>query len=107
MAALHKLNEPTIAIYHHARLLYNLVNDDVRTREEAKMSGEEELKNFIGSFKNLEFFEKSEDIHLVLAASFIRKTQNWIGESAGGGANDGIRSKNLDMFMQDDDVDIE
>ena len=107
MKALHKLNEPTIAVYHHARLLYNMVNDDVRTREEARLSGEEELKNFIGSAKNLEFFEKSEDVHLVLAASFIRKTQNWIGESAGGGMNNGLRSNKLDMFMQDDDVDIE
>lgn len=71
------------------------------------MSGEEELKNFIGSFKNLDFFERSEDIHLILAASFIRKTQNWIGESAGGGIRDGVLNKNLDMFMADDDVDIE
>ncbi|GMH51923.1 hypothetical protein TrST_g8221 [Triparma strigata] len=106
--SLHRLNHPTIAMYHHARLLYNLVNDDVRTREEAKMSGEEELKNFIGSKKNLDFFKRSSDIHLTLAASFIKKSQNWMGTSAGGGATqDGYKTNSLDMFDMDDEVDIE
>ncbi|GMH52002.1 hypothetical protein TL16_g01136 [Triparma laevis f. inornata] len=105
--SLHRLNHPTIAMYHHARLLYNLVNDDVRTREEAKMSGEEELKNFIGSKKNLDFFTRSNDIHLTLAASFIRKSQNWMGASAGGGMMEGMKMNSLDMFDIDDEVDIE
>jgi len=61
---LHNMNQPTIAMYNYSRLLYNLVNDDIFTREEARMSGEEEIRSFIGNRENLAFFRHSGDIHL-------------------------------------------
>jgi hypothetical protein len=100
---LHKLNQPTIAMYNYSRLLYNLVNDDLFTREEAKMSGEEELKSFIGNKENISFFRRSGDVHLQLAVSFIKKTQNWMGIK-GMGNDDDVEGG---MFDLDDDFDIE
>lgn len=81
--SLHRLSHPIIAIYNHSRLLYNMVNDHIFTREEAKLSGEEELRSFIGSRENIDFFKSSGDVHLMLAISFIMKTQSSMGFKQG------------------------
>ena len=76
--SLHKINHPTIAMYHHSRLLYNLINDNSAFREEATLVGEEELKHFICSRDNLNFFLRSGDVHLHLAACFLIKSMSWL-----------------------------
>mmetsp|Transcript_9551 Transcript_9551/g.19422 ORF Transcript_9551/g.19422 Transcript_9551/m.19422 type:complete len:1273 (+) Transcript_9551:135-3953(+) len=103
---LHKMNQPTIAMYNYAKLLYNIVNDDIFTREEAKLSGEEEIKNFIGNKENLSFFRRSGDVHLNLAVSFIKKTKNWMGIESGDDI-DNLEVVEGGMFDRDDEFDIE
>jgi len=109
--SLHKMNHPTIAMYNHCRLLYNMVNDDVRTREDAQRVGEDELAHFIGSKVNLDFFDNSHDVHLKLSSSFIKKTLNWMnlyGDANKRGVLSGASKRGSgDMFDGHDDVDIE
>lgn len=106
--SLHKLNHPTIAMYNHARLMYNMINDDLATRDEAREAGEDELAHFIGSKNNLEFFDNSHDVHLKLASSFIKKTLNWMNVVGGvRGTDVGKNQREGEMFDVDDDMDIE
>ena len=103
----HRLNHPTIAIYHHSRLLYNLVQDHKVMREIAILSGAEELCSFVGSAENLFYLYRSSDVHLLLTATFIKKSMKWMGLEPLGLAE---CSTDMQLFLKWDiesEVDIE
>ena len=76
-------------------------------REVAIQSGAEELGSFIGSAENLFYLYRSNDIHLLLTAGFIKKSMKWMNLEPMG-----LKDCSLDMqkFLKwdlDKDVDIE